>query len=61
MKKVFLEISQNLQENTCDKVSFLIKFPVNFVESLRTPFFIEQLWWLFLNLSIFISVIGPSN
>ena len=24
-KKVFLEISQNLQENTCAKVSFLIK------------------------------------
>ena len=23
--KVFLEISQNSQENTCDKVSFLIK------------------------------------
>ena len=25
-KKVFLEIWQNLQENTCVKVSFLIKF-----------------------------------
>ena len=25
MKKVFLEISQNLQENTCARVSFLIK------------------------------------
>ena len=24
-KKVFLEISQNSQENTCDRVSFLIK------------------------------------
>ena len=25
MKKVFLEISQNSQENTCARVSFLIK------------------------------------
>ena len=25
VKKVFLEISQNLQENTCARVSFLIK------------------------------------
>ena len=25
MKKVFLKISQNSQENTCAKVSFLIK------------------------------------
>ena len=24
-------------------------FPVNFVKFLRTPFFIEHLWWLFLN------------
>ena len=59
VKKVFLEISQNSQENTCARVSFLIKlqaatllkkrlwhrcFPVNFVKFLRTPFFIEHLW-----------------
>ena len=25
VEKVFLEISQNLQENTCARVSFLIK------------------------------------
>ena len=25
MKKVFLEISQNSQENTCARVSFLVK------------------------------------
>ena len=25
VKKVFLEISQNAQENTCAKISFLIK------------------------------------
>ena len=48
VKKVFLEISQNLQENICGRVSFLIKllkrrlchryFPVNFKKFLRTPF-----------------------
>ena len=54
VKKVFLEISQNSQENTCARVSFLIKLqtpatllkkrlwyrclPVNFVKFLRTPF-----------------------
>ena len=27
VKNVFLEISQNSQENTCDRVSFLIKLP----------------------------------
>ena len=52
---MFLEISQNAQENTCARVSFLIKlqdwgwdsgtrcFPENFVQFLRTPFFIEHL------------------
>ena len=51
---MFLEISQNSQENTCARVYFLIKllarpgtlkkrlchkfFPVNFVKYLRTPF-----------------------
>ena len=29
VKKVFLEISQNSQENTCAKVSFLIKLQVS--------------------------------
>ena len=54
LKKMFLEISQNSQENTCTRVSFLIKFsfliilwkerlwqicfPVNFAKSLRTHF-----------------------
>ena len=42
-KKVFLEISQNLQENTYARVTFLMKclwhrcFPVNFAKFLRTP------------------------
>ena len=31
MKKVFLEISQNSQENTCARVSFLIKLQANLV------------------------------
>ena len=47
LKKVFLEISQNSQENTSARVSFLIKlqkrlcnrcFPVSFAKLLRTPF-----------------------
>ena len=33
VKKVFLKISQNLQENTCARVSFLIKLQVcNFIK-----------------------------
>ena len=64
VKKVFLEIFQNSQENTCARVSFLIKlqacvtllkkrlwhrcFPVNFAKFLRTPFFTEHLRWLLL-------------
>ena len=63
VKKVFLEILQYSQENTCVRVSFLIKlqacnfikketlaqvFSVNFVKFLRTPFFIGHLWWLLL-------------
>ena len=43
-KKMFLKISQNSQENTCARVSFLIErlwhrcFLVNFVKFSRTPF-----------------------
>ena len=56
VKKVFLEISQNSQENTCARASFLISkkrlwhscFPVNFVKFLSTTFFIELHWWLLL-------------
>ena len=67
MKKVFLKISQNSQENTCARVFFnkvsvlrpatLLKkkhwhrcFPMNFGKFLRTPFFIEYLWWLLLEM-----------
>ena len=64
VRKVFLEISQNSQENTCARFSFLIKlqtpatllkkrlwhrcFPVNFAKFLRTPFLTEHLGWLLL-------------
>ena len=53
VKKVFLEISQNSQENTCARVSIFNKVassrPVNFAKFLRTPFIIEHFWWLLLN------------
>ena len=63
VKKVLLEISKKSQENACARVSFLIKlrpanlwkkrlwhrcFAVNFLKFLRTPFYIEHLWWLLL-------------
>ena len=59
VKKVFLEISQNSQENTYVSVwsATLLKkrlwhrcFPVNFAKFLRTTFFTEHLWRLILNL-----------
>ena len=37
VKKVFLEISQNSQENTCARVSFSIKLQAS-AKFLRTPF-----------------------
>ena len=46
VKKVFLEIKQNSQENTCVRVSFLIKLQAEVCE--LTPFFIEHLRWLLL-------------
>ena len=50
VKKVFLKISQNWQENTCVRVSLLIKLQA-------LPFFIEHIWWL-LQL-IVLSLIAP--
>ena len=61
MEKVFLETSQNSQENTSAKVSFLIKLQawglnfefwilVNFVEISKNTFFTGHLWWLLLAL-----------
>ena len=64
VKKLFVEISQNSQENTCARVSLLscrprsatlfkrrpcfLVFPVNFAKFGRTPFLTEHLWWLLL-------------
>ena len=59
VKKVFLEISQNSQENTCATVSLRSapllqkrlwhkRFPVNFAKFLRTPFLKKHLQWLLL-------------
>ena len=49
---MFLEISQNSLENTCARVSFLIKealaqvFSCEFCEISKSIFSIEHLWWL---------------
>ena len=54
IKKAFLEISQNSQENAYARVSFLKKrlwhrcFPVNFSKFLRTPFLRNTSGQLFL-------------
>ena len=59
VEEVFLEILQNSQENTCARVSFLIKlgkkkrlwhryFHVSFAKFLRAAFLIEHVWWLLL-------------
>ena len=54
VKKLFSKISQNLQKNTCTRVSYYKKwfwqkcFPVNLANILilRTLFFLEHLSWL---------------
>ena len=59
-KKVFLEISQNSQDNTCARVCFLINlqetlslvFSCEFCEILRTSFFTEHIRWLLLKLHV---------
>ena len=45
-KKTFLEISQNTQENTCARVSFLIKLQASweFCDISKNTFFTEHLW-----------------
>ena len=48
VKKVLLKILQNSQENPCAGVVSLIKLQAS--GFLRTPFFIELLWWLLLHL-----------
>ena len=53
VNKVFLEISQNSQENACTRVSFLCNFIKNETlaqvfpcEFLKTTFHNEHIWWL---------------
>ena len=46
VKKVFIKISQNSQENTCARVSLLITLQVS--KFLRTYFLTEHLRWLLL-------------
>ena len=56
----FLEISQNSQENTCARVSFLINFlkketlaqvfSCEFCETSKNTVFTEHLWWLLLTI-----------
>ena len=54
VKKVFLEILQNLQENNCARDFFLKNilwyrcFPVNFAKYLRTSFWQNSSGWLLL-------------
>ena len=61
IKKVFLKLSQNSNENTCARASFSIKlqtsactwlwrrcFPVNFAKFLRTHFLENSFGWLLL-------------
>ena len=52
-KKVFLEISQNSQENTCARVYFFkvtlaLVFSCGFCEISKNTFFTQHLWWLLL-------------
>ena len=73
VKKVFLEMSQNSQENTSARASFLLSlrpptllkkrlwhrcFPVNFVKLLRTPFYGEYLWLLLLKNWHFLTILN---
>ena len=68
IKKMFLKNSQNSQENTCARVSFLNKvaglrrFPLNFANFLRIPFLqntserlLLECWKKMINLQIFYS------
>ena len=64
VKKVFLEISQNSQGNTCARISLFKKrpwgrcFPVNFAKFLRTPFLQNTSGRLLLKLSNFVSEVN---
>ena len=59
VKKVFLEISQTSQENTCASDSFFNK--VEFCEVSKNSFFIEHLRWLLLYYALSTSLVGISH
>ena len=48
VKKLFLEIFQNAQENTLEKILCHRCFPVNFAKVLRMPFLTKHVRWLLL-------------
>ena len=48
VKKMFLEISQNSQENTCACVSLLIKLQASGLRQNISGGFTEHLWWMLL-------------
>ena len=59
MKKVFFEILQNSQENTCARVSFLIKLQASGLQKfLRTPFLQNTSVRLLLNNKTVIEITG---
>ena len=44
LKKVLLEASQNSQENTCARASFLIKLQAEACKISKNTFFTKHLW-----------------
>ena len=52
MKKVLLEISQNLQENTCARISFLIKLQAQACKFIKKETLIQVLSCEFCKISI---------
>ena len=62
VKKVFSEILQNSQKNTCARDSFSKNslwhrcFPVNFVKFLKTPFWQNSFGWLLMLRDYFIII-----
>ena len=51
---MFFKVSQNSQENTCTRVSFLIKLQAPDTGVFKNTFFIEQIRWLLFKLIILI-------
>ena len=49
VKNMLQKVLESSQEKTCIRVS---KIPGNFEEFARTPFFIENLRWLFLSIRL---------